>query len=431
MSRFGEIATWTAIGGGLLWAFAMGWPSRRQRQFVVETIIAAPVERVWKTVCEKPGEPETAGFNVGIASVKQVQQDPPIHEYDVDVSGYGTHFRKMRVETIEERKNEHLLVRTVELDGKAFPFGQQQRHSTTLAVGPDGTRVVLEWSGETATLGQFNALKRQHGAYLRRAKEFCETGRPPPRRAGLSLRQGLILSAMAIATFMLWLGWLGGAILTGVLILHELGHWVAMKLTGQPAPRLILIPFFGGAALANHPHKTLLRDAFCALMGPGMSAIASLAVLIAARVMVQGLKTDHAVDPGSITADRLVWLTWLFKLGVILGAINLLQLIPMLPLDGGQVLRAVMQSFHAVWARRTLLGFAGLGVIGFAAAGEPLFAGLMALGGLQAWHMSGDPPRAQPMNGGGVAVIILGYLLACAAHGAAVLSGLEWMKLGS
>ena len=58
--------------------------------------------------------------------------------------------------------------------------------------------------------------------------------------------------------------------------LHEFGHWIAMRFTGQPAPRIMLVPFFGGVTLANHPHKTLFRDAFCALMGAGVSALPSL-----------------------------------------------------------------------------------------------------------------------------------------------------------
>jgi hypothetical protein len=62
----------------------------------------------------------------------------------------------------------------------------------------------------------------------------------------------VILSILAVGTFALWLGWIGAVMLTAVLILHEFGHLIAMRLTGQPA-RAMRVPLFGDVALANHP----------------------------------------------------------------------------------------------------------------------------------------------------------------------------------
>jgi hypothetical protein len=42
--------------------------------------------------------------------------------------------------------------------------------------------------------------------------------------------------------------------------------------------------------------------------------------------------------------------------------------------------------------------------------------------------MSGEPPRARPMRGIEIAVIVIGYALAVAIHGAAAVTGLSWMQ---
>ena len=121
-------------------------------------------------------------------------------------------------------------------------------------------------------------------------------------------------------------------------------------------------------------------------------------------------------------------MTWFFTLGFIVGGLNLLQLIPLLPLDGGQTLRAVMQSLHAVWARRAMLGLGGLGMIGFAISGQPLLAGVVALGGLQAWHLSKDPSRSDAMSWAGIAAMLVGYALLLIIHAAATYLGVVFLQ---
>src|SRR5262249_10532684 len=160
------------------------------------------------------------------------------------------------------------------------------------------------------------------------------------------------LSLVALASFALWLGWMAALLLAAVLFVHEFGHWLAMRLTGQPSPRMMLLPFFGGVTLANHPHRTLFDDAVCALMGAGISALPCLASLIVAWQM------------GPFRQDDGVW-RWMMMIAFAFGTLNLLQLLPFLPLDGGQVLRALMQSFHAAWARRILIGISAGGVLAF------------------------------------------------------------------
>jgi len=429
MNSVFDVVAWAAMAGGLLWLFVLHWPARRTRQFKLEARIAAPPNRIWKAYCEHQPDADVAPLHSWIAAVMEVGREPPLYEFVVDVSGgFGTHRRVIRVQILQASEGEFLATRTIQLDGKPLPYGADQLETVTLKSRQSMTAVTVRWSGETATLAELMALRRHSETFLRNVRKFCETGAIPAKRAALSTRGSVILSAAAIAAFVAWLGWLAGLILTGALILHEFGHWLAMRLTGQPAPRVTLVPFVGGVTLANHPHKTLLRDAFCALMGPGLSALASLGFLVGVWRLRERLGAAHAFVPDGIEPERLAPFAWFFSLGFIVGLLNLLQLIPVLPLDGGQVLRAVMQSFHAAWARRAMLGLAGLGVIAFAVAGDPLFAGVMALGGLQAWHLSGEPVRARPMSWLGIAAILVCYVLAVAVHLVAMSVASLWLQ---
>ena len=281
------------------------------------------------------GNPAAARLTSAIVSTRLVQRDPPVHEYVVDASGgHGTSHNTVQYETQQARENEYHQARILSYNGARFPFGQT--HAETLTLRPQGgdTALTMTWQGETATLGQFMRVRRMNRHFLRRLQHFSETGEVLPATPRRSGRFNLMLSALAVGSFVLWLGWLGGLILAAALILHEFGHWTAMRLTGQPAPRMMLVPFFGGIALANHPHKSLFADAFCALMGAGLSTLASVAFLLATQVMGSNLGGDLPADLHSlgIAPEWQATVRWLFRGAVMVGALNLLQLVPMLPL---------------------------------------------------------------------------------------------------
>src|SRR5262249_44262945 len=123
--------------------------------------------------------------------------------------------------------------------------------------------------------------RRAFARQLDQAATFFATGEVP---VAAGTRRKLLISVavsvLAVASFALWLGWLAGLLLAAVLLLHEFGHWLALRLTGQSSPRMMLIPFFGGLAIPEHQHKSAFDEAFCALMGAGLSAVVC-AVLLA------------------------------------------------------------------------------------------------------------------------------------------------------
>jgi Zn-dependent protease len=316
-------------------------------------------------------------------------------------------------------------------DQEPFPFGPEHLERLELADDPEGTLATYTWRGETATLWQFLRLWWAFHKYLQRFALYCESDCVVTEtRSSGPLWTGLALSIAAIGSFVLMFGWLFGVLFAAILVVHEVGHWLAMRISGQPAPRLMLIPFFGGLAVASHPHKTLFNDAFSALMGAGFSVVPSLLFLLVALEIGDGdlseswkaMRRDGVLSADSAAAGAAV-------LAMLTGLVNLFQLLPVLPLDGGQILRTVVQSVVGGWTGRILLGATVGGAAAFAIVGDFLAAGVIGVGALQAWHLGNRPSEAAPMSVLGLLVIGAGYGLTIAAHLAAFVYGAKWLGL--
>ena len=415
-------ATWIGLvlTAGLLTMIGLSWPYRRLRGFSLRCRIAAPRERVWDAYQVDLDNPGNAALHFETVSVETVSQDPPLRDHVFDLSGgHGTNLVTARIETLAEQRPSLYRCRHRSLGGAAYPFGDEEETRLALSERPGGTVATLGWRGETATLWQYFNIWRSTRRFLMRLKQFSETGRVD--RQGSSRRSlwtSLVLSVVAVGSFALWLGWVGALVLATVLVVHEFGHWLAMRLTGQPAPRLMLIPFLGGVAVANHPHKSLFDDALCSLMGPAFSVLPCIGLLAAIVVLGPPVVGADYSDP--IASLRAHSGLIAVALALVVGVVNCLQLLPVLPLDGGQVLRAVLQSFSGQWARRSLLLITCLGMAAFGWIGDYILAAVLGLGALQAWHMSGAAPGSRPMNGREIAVIALGYGLCVAVHGGAI-----------
>jgi Zn-dependent protease len=149
---------------------------------------------------------------------------------------------------------------------------------------------------------------------------------------------GLVLSALALASFWYMFGLKEAVLLAIVVAIHEAGHAAAMLMVGVGVHAVYLIPFFGGAIVPKTAYRSEGRLGFIALMGPAMSLIPTLALL--------------AIVPAYGGSDlRLVLSMFAF--------INAANLLPIYPLDGGLVVNALLGSVS-----RTSAAIAGwIGVI--------------------------------------------------------------------
>lgn len=123
-------------------------------------------------------------------------------------------------------------------------------------------------------------------------------------------------------------------------LLHELGHALAARAAGARAE--ISLDFLVGYA-AFVPTRPLRRweRAGISLAGPGVQIIVSVIVLLAMG--------EHPLHPGIHASDAARALWWA---GPVIGLFNLL---PILPLDGGNVVLAGMEVFFPRKSRLVML----------------------------------------------------------------------------
>ena len=141
-----------------------------------------------------------------------------------------------------------------------------------------------------------------------------------PEKATSTLRKAALLIgtlALSVVAF-LWLGFplLFLLILIGVLLFHELGHYLGMQLFGYRDVRMFFIPFFGAAVSGRKYAAPVWQEATMLLLGP----LPGLALAVA-------LNWLYEPAPGT----ELYVLVWM------LAYLNAFNLLPVTPLDGGRL----------------------------------------------------------------------------------------------
>jgi len=139
---------------------------------------------------------------------------------------------------------------------------------------------------------------------------------------------------ISVAFYSLAFGWVFAFGFVGLIFIHEMGHVIAVKAKGLPVKGMLFIPFFG-AAVAWSNAKNVQDEAEVAIAGPLAGAIGS-AICLAIPILLHIEGTQ-----------------WLLPLAYIGFFLNLLNLAPVWPLDGGRV-------FDAINRRVWILGFIGL-----------------------------------------------------------------------
>lgn len=414
-----------AITALLLTLAALSLPWRRRRSFTVRQVVAAPRAAVWAAYKFDADNPHSAAIYPHVVEHRYFGGHPPAEEFDLDASrGHRTQLVTIRSETLSRIPGERDVSRLVQYGDKPYPFGPDHQSDILFRDHPDGTVATLTWQGETLSLWQYLMLRIGTTGYLGRIARYS----PPDAKLPDSGRRrrpwfSIALTALAILSFAMWFGWKGAGFIVGILVMHEFGHWLAFRITGHPAPRVVLIPFLGGAATGNHPHRTQFDAAFVALMGPAFSMVA-LAGLLGALWLVVPWPFVDGIDgwakllrhfPAPERYGREI-----ARAVLILSVVNLIQLLPVLPLDGGQVLRAAMQSAGTKLARWTVMGFAAAGVATALWLGDYVIAAVATLGFAGAWHIDAGPSEVRPMGRAGLAVIGIGYLVTALVYLVAV-----------
>jgi Zn-dependent protease len=137
-----------------------------------------------------------------------------------------------------------------------------------------------------------------------------------------------------------------------IVLMHEFGHALACRQVGGTANRIMLWPL-GGVAYVDPPQRpgaTLWSIA----AGPLVNVVL-LPVLIAAVLMSRSLGWAHAMPDAYQLLRAVMWINL---------SLLVFNLLPIYPLDGGQILRSLL--WFVMGRARSLVAATVLGMVGIA-----------------------------------------------------------------
>jgi Zn-dependent protease len=169
--------------------------------------------------------------------------------------------------------------------------------------------------------------------------------------AGVLKFKTLATMLLSIGAYAVEWGWLFAAGFVLLIFIHEMGHAVAMRLQGIPAGAPVFIPFVGAfIAMQGRPRNAAV-EARVAMAGPIAGSLAAWATLWA------GIELE---------------LPLLRALGHSAVLINLFNLIPVPPLDGGRIVTAFTRAY---W----VIGYA-VGLVALLASRSPILLLVLIVG---------------------------------------------------
>jgi len=143
----------------------------------------------------------------------------------------------------------------------------------------------------------------------------------------------VLLAGSALAGWSIIFSWQFALVLIAVIMFHEYGHVWAMKKMGMKTKGFYLIPFVGGVAVGDKA-KTHWQQVFVAMMGPCFGLVMSIVFYL-----IYLATESH----------------WIGLLASVSALVNIFNLLPVMPLDGGQVVKSIVFSGRSKWQFISLL----------------------------------------------------------------------------
>ncbi len=137
----------------------------------------------------------------------------------------------------------------------------------------------------------------------------------------------VVLASASIAAYSWLFSFQFALALIACLVIHEYGHVKAMKYFSMKTKGIYLVPFLGGLALSDEKINTRWQDVVISIMGPMFGFLLSVILMITywltGEIFFAGLAAFNAF-------------------------LNLFNLLPILPLDGGHILKSISFSMNSV-----------------------------------------------------------------------------------
>lgn len=134
------------------------------------------------------------------------------------------------------------------------------------------------------------------------------------------------LAIVSVASYAYLFTWKFAIMISILLLIHEYGHIWAMKRCGLKTKGIYFIPFLGAAAVSEDSFKSRRDEAYIAIMGPIFGLVLSV---IFAVIYLVTKDTFFAASAG------------------FMAMVNLFNLLPINPLDGGRIVKSITFSINS------------------------------------------------------------------------------------
>src|SRR3954453_6885656 len=198
---------------------------------------------------------------------------------------------------------------------------------------------------------------------------------------------------VSVAAYALIWGWSFAVGFVALLFVHEFGHYLQLRREGIQPGRMLFIPFLGAVIGARSLGGNALAEARVGLAGPVLGSFGALAVAVA----------GFALDSEMLKALAF---TGFF--------LNLFNLLPVVPLDGGRAMAAMSPW---MW----IAGLAAIVGLVFVRP-NPIIILIALLGAMETWRRfkgrkqglegNGDYYRVRPAHRLAVGAVYVGLIVA-------------------
>jgi Zn-dependent protease len=212
-----------------------------------------------------------------------------------------------------------------------------------------------------------------------------------PKAKVLTTSASMLVSVAAYSLIWGWKFALGFVVL---LLVHEMGHVIQLRREGIPASAPMFIPFLGAVVMAKSLGDNATAEARVGLAGPILGTLGALALI-----------------PVAIATDNDFWQALAFT-GLFL---NLFNLLPVVPLDGGRAMAAL--SPWMWW-----VGLAAMAVLAFTFP-NPIIILILLLAAYETYkrwkaRRRGDEKvlayyKVKPLHRAIIAAVYLGLIIVC------------------
>ena len=188
-----------------------------------------------------------------------------------------------------------------------------------------------------------------------------------------------LLALASFAAYAFLFTWQFAVIIVGMLIIHECGHLRCMKHYGMKTRGIYLIPLLGAAAVAEDDFPSRRAEATIALAGP-----------LTGAVLAAGTGLVYFATRNGAFAAAAAWMA----------LINLFNLLPVVPLDGGRVVKSITCSIGSRTGLAAVIAGMLLGAVLAFTADLWIFVILIPLGLADYLVDRQRPGAGQPGQGG-------------------------------